>query len=115
MDIPYTLYYLLIEELRDIVKSIYVRSMPFDWEYEYIDIMHIEDVDNKEKGLPRDIVAQIDFSYSSYKFLWNKVITVNHIWINQDGKYIIDKPDLLLQDAIDRWIKIVRAEYLISK
>ena len=115
MDIPYTLYYLLIDDLRDIVKSIYIRNMPFDWQYEYVDIRHIEDIEDKEKGLPRDLVAQIDFSYSSHKFLWNKVIILNHIWINQEGKYIIDKPDILLEDALDRWIKIVRAEYLISK
>jgi len=114
MDIPYNLYYLLIDKLRSSLKLNYIRNKPFDCNYEYLDITSIHDVDNKAKGIPSDIILQLDFCYLSYGFLWGVRYMYNTVWINHQGRYIVDIPDPLLESSLVLWINLVKAKYLID-
>jgi hypothetical protein len=112
MDISYTLYYVLMDELRTIISSIYSRRMITKWTYEYTDLEHVEDVDKRHRyGLPTNVIARIEYCYSEFSIFWNVHEIVNHVWLTSDGCYRIEIPDEILDAAMKKWLLLVFDKY----
>lgn len=117
MDISYTFYFVHMNELRSNIKSVYIRNMAGNYTYEYAELRHIEDTDKTKlpTTLPNTVVAQVRTCYSEYSIMWGIERVVNRIWLSSDGTFIVDKPDLYLNIAVNKWLKFVIDKYVHSR
>jgi hypothetical protein len=113
MDIPYTLYYVLIGELRSIIKEIFTKYASRLWVYGYVDLVHVVDLDDKPSDIPANVIAQIEVSYTEYSYIYGLYDVVEYVLLTDDCKFILKKPNALLETAISTWLLIVNARYLI--
>jgi len=116
MDISYTLYFIHLKQLRSEIKSVYTRSLAGNYTYEYVELKHIEDTDKTKlpSTLPTTVIAQVRVCYSEFVVLWGIQKVINHVWLSNDGSFILDKPDLFLNIAMNRWLKFVIGKYVNS-
>ena len=101
-----------MDELRMIISSIYSRNMRGNWTYEYTNLEHIEDLDKRIRlRQPANVIGRIEYCYSEFSILWNVHDVVNYVWLTDNGLYIIDIPDPLLEVAIKKWLQLVFDKY----
>jgi hypothetical protein len=116
MDISYTLYYVLMDELRSIVKERYAKRMKGAWSYISTDLIHIEDVENSTWNPIRPgVVGEITFISETYTIFLGSQPYENKARILENGTYIMRYPSELIEHSLNEWLSIVKARYLLKK
>jgi len=115
MDISYTLYYVLMNDLRSLVKARYKERYGAYWKYVYVDLTHIEDVERDMRiPLPNRTVAEITFVSEIYSLLFGNQESKYKIYITEDGRFEINFPNEFLAEVMTEWLLIVLSRYRLN-
>lgn len=112
MDIPYTSYYVLMDDLRAIIKSVYSLNMRGNWIYLHTHLTHIEDIEKYQTlPYPKNVIAEIEFAYSTYTIIMGEQIQTEKVLLKSDASCVFARRDALLNVALDSWFLLVKAAY----
>ena len=115
MDISYTLYYVMMDHLRSMLKEAYTDTIFGRCNYLYADLTHIQDVERLEdKVLPLNLIGEIEVAFVNYNILYPTKDTIERVLLYSDGNFSLERYNNGLKRVLSEWILLVKARYHIK-
>lgn len=114
MDIPYTLYYMSMDDLR---KRLIERYPETDYpsKYLYANLTHVCDLDDYSiKYYSKESVAEVEIAFRIPLICYRPIEKITRVLLNSNATFYMDSGQPGLEDVITEWLYDVELKYILN-